>query len=163
MTATDLNRIKHLKVACNLSGNGHSARWKFYDGRSEKCSSCHIFSPLCYWEKRSDTKRINRRYGNNPSKFKECLGNCPIDNISWEDAKEFLRRLNIKTGKEHRLPSEAEWEYACRAGMKQVYCGSDHVNRVCMVGTFLQRPSQKLPERQCQWLPKKPMHGVCTI
>lgn len=40
----------------------------------------------------------------------------PVENVSWEDAKEFCKRLSKKTGKQYRLPSEAEWEYACRAG-----------------------------------------------
>jgi formylglycine-generating enzyme required for sulfatase activity len=40
----------------------------------------------------------------------------PIDPVSWTDAVEFCKRLSKKTGREYRLPSEAEWEYACRAG-----------------------------------------------
>ncbi len=53
--------------------------------------------------------------GNNPSRFK---GNdkLPVENMSWEDSIEFCKKLSEKTGKEYRLPSEAEWEYACRAG-----------------------------------------------
>jgi formylglycine-generating enzyme required for sulfatase activity/predicted Ser/Thr protein kinase len=52
--------------------------------------------------------------GNNPSRFK---GNDhPVENVSWDDAVEFCRRLSKMTGREYRLPSEAEWEYACRAG-----------------------------------------------
>ena len=49
-----------------------------------------------------------------PSKFK---GNTrPVDSVTWYDAIEFCRRLSRKTGHKYRLPSEAEWEYACRAG-----------------------------------------------
>ncbi len=48
-----------------------------------------------------------------PSKFKG--DNLPVDTISWEDATEFCARLSLKTGRAYRLPSEAEWEYACRA------------------------------------------------
>lgn len=40
----------------------------------------------------------------------------PVENISWLDAKEFVRRLSERTGKRYRLPTEAEWEYAARAG-----------------------------------------------
>jgi formylglycine-generating enzyme required for sulfatase activity len=40
----------------------------------------------------------------------------PVENVSWQDAREFCQRLARKTGRDYRLPSEAEWEYACRAG-----------------------------------------------
>jgi formylglycine-generating enzyme required for sulfatase activity len=53
--------------------------------------------------------------GNNPSEFK---GNdkLPVDSVSWLDAMGFCEKLSQKTGRAYRLPSEAEWEYACRAG-----------------------------------------------
>ena len=50
----------------------------------------------------------------NPSDFKGA--NRPVENVSWHKAVEFCARLSQKTGKNYRLPSEAEWEYACRAG-----------------------------------------------
>ncbi|MEA5574602.1 bifunctional serine/threonine-protein kinase/formylglycine-generating enzyme family protein [Calothrix sp. UHCC 0171] len=50
----------------------------------------------------------------NPSKFKGA--NRPVENVSWHEAQEFCDRLEKKTGRKYRLPSEAEWEYACRAG-----------------------------------------------
>jgi formylglycine-generating enzyme required for sulfatase activity len=52
--------------------------------------------------------------GNNPSGFKG--ENRPVENVSWNDAVKFCQQLSEKTGQEYRLPSEAEWEYACRAG-----------------------------------------------
>jgi len=52
--------------------------------------------------------------GNNPSKLKG--DNLPVENVSWHDGVEFCKRLSDKTGKAYRLPSESEWEYACRAG-----------------------------------------------
>ncbi|MBW2708702.1 MAG: SUMF1/EgtB/PvdO family nonheme iron enzyme [Deltaproteobacteria bacterium] len=54
--------------------------------------------------------------GSNPSFFKDCGDNCPVETVSWEDAQEFICKLNRKEGKKYRLPTEAEWEYACRAG-----------------------------------------------
>lgn len=54
--------------------------------------------------------------GNNPSNFKG--EKRPVENVSWDDAVEFCQKLSQKTGKTYRLPSEAEWEYACRAGTK---------------------------------------------
>ncbi|MFM7614089.1 MAG: formylglycine-generating enzyme family protein, partial [Synechococcales cyanobacterium] len=52
--------------------------------------------------------------GTNPSRFKG--NNRPVEQVSWNDAKQFIRRLNEKTGKRYRLPTEAEWEYGARAG-----------------------------------------------
>jgi formylglycine-generating enzyme required for sulfatase activity len=52
--------------------------------------------------------------GTNPSNFKG--DNRPVERVSWNDAVAFCEKLSQKTGKKYRLPSEAEWEYACRAG-----------------------------------------------
>ena len=53
--------------------------------------------------------------GNNPSYFKKG-GNYPVETVTWNDAVELCKRLSQKEGKTYRLPTEAEWEYACRAG-----------------------------------------------
>lgn len=53
--------------------------------------------------------------GNNPSLFKDCGDNCPVEGVSWDEAKGFTEVLNKKTGKKYRLPYEAEWEYAARS------------------------------------------------
>jgi formylglycine-generating enzyme required for sulfatase activity len=69
--------------------------------------------------------------GNNPSDFKSEKGggdsrNHPVENVSWNDAREFIRRLNRMEGTDvYRLPSEAEWEYACRAGSTGEYSFGD--------------------------------------
>ena len=54
--------------------------------------------------------------GTNPSNFKGAKH--PVEQVPWEEAVEFCTQLSQKTGKPYRLPSEAEWEYACRAGTK---------------------------------------------
>jgi formylglycine-generating enzyme required for sulfatase activity len=56
--------------------------------------------------------------GSNPSYFSSCGDNCPVEQVSWNDAQDFIRRLNSQSGKRYRLPTEAEWEYAARSGGK---------------------------------------------
>jgi formylglycine-generating enzyme required for sulfatase activity len=61
--------------------------------------------------------------GANPSQFAACGANCPVDNVSWRDCRSFVQRLNARVGCGFRLPSEAEWEWACRAGSEDVRAG----------------------------------------
>ena len=70
--------------------------------------------------------------GSNPSKFKNGL-DLPVENVSWDDCKEFLNKLNSLTGKSFRLPTEAEWEYAARGGNKSEkykYSGGNKIKDV---------------------------------
>ena len=72
--------------------------------------------------------------GNNPSYFKNCGDDCPVENVSWDDCQEFISKLNQLTGKRFRLPTEAEWEYAARGGNKAnyqtKYAGSNKLGKV---------------------------------
>ncbi len=66
------------------------------------------------WRTVAALEQVNRELNPNPSKFKG--DDLPVESISWYDAVEFCDRLSKLTGRHYRLPSEAEWEYACRAG-----------------------------------------------
>jgi formylglycine-generating enzyme required for sulfatase activity len=66
------------------------------------------------WRAVAQLPMVNCELDPDPSAF---MGdNRPVERVSWRDAVEFCDRLSAKTGREYRLPTEAEWEYACRAG-----------------------------------------------
>ncbi|MGB3767043.1 MAG: formylglycine-generating enzyme family protein, partial [Phormidesmis sp.] len=68
------------------------------------------------WKAVAGLPKIERDLKGAPSEFKG--DNRPVEKVSWYDAVEFCQRLSQQTGQAYRLPSEAEWEYACRAGTK---------------------------------------------
>lgn len=68
--------------------------------------------------------------GSRPSFFSSCGDNCPVESVSWNDAQEFIRKLNSLNGKTYRLLTEAEWESACRGGKTVRFCGSNDVDDV---------------------------------
>lgn len=64
--------------------------------------------------------------GENPS---DIVGeNCPVDGVSWDDAQEFIKKLNTMNGTNYRLPTEAEWEYACRANTITPFSFGDDIS-----------------------------------
>ncbi|MBP9134501.1 MAG: SUMF1/EgtB/PvdO family nonheme iron enzyme [Saprospiraceae bacterium] len=67
--------------------------------------------------------------GTNPSDHKNCE-ECPVEKVSWNDAQKFISKLNQKTGKRYRLPTEAEWEYAAKGGQSYTYSGSNDIKDV---------------------------------
>ena len=66
--------------------------------------------------------------GNNPS-IKTKGAKLPVTNVSWQDCQEFIKKLNAKTDGGYRLPTEAEWEYACRAGTTTEYFYGDSLTK----------------------------------
>lgn len=70
--------------------------------------------------------------GKNPSAFKDCVA-CPVEGVNLKNIQSFIEKLNSQTGREYRLPTEAEWEYAARGGQlsnRYIYSGSNNLNEV---------------------------------
>jgi len=72
------------------------------------------------WRTVANLSRVNRFLNPDPSHVKD--DNRPVENVNWHDAVEFCDRLSKYTGRQYRLPSEAQWEYACRAGTSTTFC-----------------------------------------
>ena len=66
-------------------------------------------------------------FGGNPSSNKGAK--YPVTNVSWNDCQDFIKKLNTKTNGSYRLPTEAEWEYACRAGTTTAYSYGDSITK----------------------------------
>ncbi len=78
--------------------------------------------------------------GKNPSHFKGWFkGNRPVEQVSWHNAQGFCWKFSEKHKVAVRLPTEAEWEYACRAGSETAYFWGDNVRDACRYGNLLDR------------------------
>jgi formylglycine-generating enzyme required for sulfatase activity len=86
-----------------------------------------------FWMGRHEVtqQQWRRLMGSNPSDAMRCGNQCPVEEVSWNEAVEFARKLSAKTGYLFRLPTEAEWEYACRSsGKNQPYAGGESAGDV---------------------------------
>ncbi|MBE9221499.1 SUMF1/EgtB/PvdO family nonheme iron enzyme [Cyanobacterium stanieri LEGE 03274] len=78
------------------------------------------------WRFVSNLPKVKRFLNENPSGFKG--DNLPVEKVSWDDAQEFCARLKQYTKRGYRLPSEAEWEYACRGGSNSIFSFGNIIN-----------------------------------
>lgn len=75
--------------------------------------------------------------GANPAIFADCGDSCPVDQITWNQTQEFIKKLNAQNNGKFRLPTEAEWEYACRSGGKnQLWPGDVSAESVAEIAWF---------------------------
>ena len=96
--------------------------------------------------------------GKNPSRFK---GNDqPMDNVSWNDAAAFCDKLSARSGTTVRLPTEAEWEYACRAGSTTAYSFGDDASALSEYAWFAANAENKYHE---VGLKKPNPWGLCDM
>jgi formylglycine-generating enzyme required for sulfatase activity len=98
--------------------------------------------------------------GNNPSHFNG--DERPVEYVSWNDAQEFIRKLNAKTGQKYRLPTEAEWEYAACGGQQSrgyTYSGSNDINAVAWYGNNSNNKTHAVGQKQANELGLHDMSG----
>ena len=77
--------------------------------------------------------------GQNPSANPKCGGSCPVENMTWTEAQEFIRRLNSRGTPKYRLPTEAEWEYAARGGdRKRTWAGTSDPSQLGSYAWFIE-------------------------
>ena len=87
--------------------------------------------------------------GTNPSNWSD--DNRPVENVSWDDAQEFCRKLSQLTGKRYTLPTEAQWEYAARGGRKSKsykYSGSNTINDVAWYDSNSSHTTHSVKQKQ---------------
>ena len=104
------------------SPDNEAGPWR---GREGPVHRVRITKPF-YMGKYEVTQEVwEKVMGSNPSEFKGAKN--PVENVSWEDCQDFLKKLNAlaKAQGTFRLPTEAQWEYACRAGTKTRFCSGD--------------------------------------
>ncbi len=82
--------------------------------------------------------------GNNPSHFKDEGDNCPVEKVSWDDVQEFIKKLDERERTDkYRLPTEAEWEYSCRARSRARYCFGDDKDRLSEYAWYWKNSGRK--------------------
>jgi formylglycine-generating enzyme required for sulfatase activity len=82
--------------------------------------------------------------GNDPSNFSSCGDTCPVEQVSWNEIQDFLTALNAQDpGKNYRLPTEAEWEYAARAGTTSDYAGGSGPGVLQAMGWYGENSSSR--------------------
>ncbi|MEE4600312.1 MAG: formylglycine-generating enzyme family protein [Desulfobacteraceae bacterium] len=100
-----------------------------YRGSDENQYEVRISKPFYMQTTEVSQGQWKKVMGNNPSGFKDCGDDCPVESVSWEDAQKFISKLNQMEGTEkYRLPTEAEWEYACRAETKTPFFTGDCIS-----------------------------------
>jgi len=114
-------KLKLIPAGEFMMGSPESDEWAQDDEKSKH--RVRITKPFYLGVYEVTQAEYEKVMGENPGSFKG--GSNPVEMVSWHDAVEFCKRLSAKEGKTYRLPTEAEWEYACRAGTTTLYCTGD--------------------------------------
>jgi formylglycine-generating enzyme required for sulfatase activity len=102
-------------------GSPKSESWRYAE---EKLHAVKITQPFYLGATEVTQAQFEAVMRRNPSYYKGA--DRPVEHVTWSDAVEFCRRLNFMDGRPYRLPTEAEWEYACRAGTDDKFYSGDN-------------------------------------
>ena len=99
------------------------------EGRQQFAETQHPVTVGNFWLAETEVTQAQWKavMGGNPSDFKG--DDRPVEKVNWYDVQEFIKKLNSRTGKQFRLPTEAEWEYAARAGTMTVRYWGDGIGK----------------------------------
>ena len=130
-------------------------------GSTFKMGSNTINMPDYYMAKYPVTQKLWLEVmGENPSHFKG--GDHPVEQVSWNDAQLFMRELEAMTNKKYRLPSESEWEYAAKGGLKTKgfeYAGSNSIDKVAWYSQNSKKTTHPVGQKQANELGLYDMSG----
>jgi len=116
-------KFVYIKPGSFMMGSPSSEQGREYDERQHRVTLTQGFKMQTTEVTQGQWREV---MGSNPSHFKNCGDNCPVENVSWDDVQAFIRKLNSKEGPgRYRLPTEAEWEYAARAGSTTAFANGD--------------------------------------
>ena len=123
--ALDLGNGVQLELALIPAGKFVMGSPQTEEGRSddETQHEVKLTKPFHIGKFEVTQEQYRQVMGTNPSHFRG--RDLPVEMVSWDDALEFCKKASERTGKTVRLPTEAEWEYACRAGTKTAYYTGD--------------------------------------
>lgn len=92
--------------------------------------------------------------GSSPSDNSSCGDNCPVENVSWDDTQIFIQKLNTSSGKQYRLPTEAEWNFVCYGDKETKFCGGTDYETSAWLKENSNRQSHPVGQKQAN------SHGV---
>jgi formylglycine-generating enzyme required for sulfatase activity len=119
-----------------------------------------ISKPFYLQTTEATQKQWTQVMGSNPSSFKACGDDCPVETVSWNDVQEFIRKLNqTESVTKYRLPTEAEWEYACRAGSRGRFCFGDEEAKLGEYAWYAGRTTHPVGQKKPNAWGLYDMHG----
>jgi formylglycine-generating enzyme required for sulfatase activity len=121
-TSTNLVGMKFVLIPAGEFTMGSSASDKQRES-DEKQHKVKILKPFYLQTTEVTQAQWKAVMGNNPSHFKG--DDLPVEQVSWDDVQEFLKKLSRKERVKYRLPTEVQWEYVCRAGSTGRFCFGD--------------------------------------